>query len=594
MEFVIPGVAIGLLYLVTNQSKKNDRENFLNRLPNIDIPNRNYPSELPIISSETDQTSELSTNNKFDGAAGVYTDKYFNPNIVSANITEQGGADASNPKYYSLTGQQVDNSYFQHNNMVPFFGSNVRTRHVDANSNESILDNTMGAGSQQFVKKEQSPLFAPSENQQWAFGAPNASDFMQSRVNPSMRMANVKPFAEESVAPGLGLGYTNQGAGGYNSGMMMRDQWTDKTVDQLRVDNNPKPTGNMLYGHEGAANSFIKQLGTMGIMEKNRPEQSFEMGQDRYFTTTGTQKGETLRPIHVERDVTRPETSIDYIGNARSQNPSEYVSGEYMPSHNIDLGAFPIAGANAQGRNYATDADYGIKSKAAYPNNRTVNHQDSYFGMVGGSLGAAVAPLLDALRPSRRQNVIGSLRPYQNPGTVVPQSYIFNPADRPNTTIRETTENSKMHMNVSTNQRGGAYEVSAHQPVNNERDSTTDFYYSGVAGAGERTRQTTSYESNYNQRNNDIKSSTIQGYMTKGNMSLMNGDINMRQVTRDDSLKNNRAISGTMPYQAPDVANMGRVAGNENSLYSNIHVDRNTSDIMSQLQGNPYVIKRTI
>jgi hypothetical protein len=49
-----------------------------------------------------------------------------------------------------------------------------------------------------------------------------------------------------------------------------------------------------------------------------------------------------------------------------------------------------------------------------------------------------------------------------------------------------------------------------------------------------------------------------------------------------------------MPYQAPDIANMGRLAGNENALYSNIHMDRNTPDIMSQLQENPYVIKRTI
>jgi len=35
---------------------------------------------------------------------------------------------------------------------------------------------------------------------------------------------------------------------------------------------------------------------------------------------------------------------------------------------------------------------------------------------------------------------------------------------------------------------------------------------------------------------------------------------------------------------------MGRVAGNGNSLYSNIQMDRNTPDIHSALKSNPYVV----
>jgi hypothetical protein len=260
-----------------------------------------------------------------------------------------------------------------------------------------------------------------------------------------------------------------------------------------------------------------------------------------------------------------------------------------MLSHNQQFGEVPMAGANANGRNYAHDNDYDMKAKRAYPNNRSSNHQDSYFGLVSGSLGAAVAPLLDVLRPSRKSNVIGTLRPYQNPGTVVPESYIFNPADRPAPTIRETTENSKFHMNVERNQRGGAYEVSQHQPIDNNRQTTGDFYYAGGAGAGDRTRQMKSYEAEYNQRNNDIKSSTIAGRMVPGNMSLMNGNINMRQVTRDDYLKNKRAAAGNMPYQSADVANMGRLQG-QNQLYQNIQMDRNNSDIFDALKSNPYVV----
>jgi len=600
MEIAIPGIALSLMYIMNNQSNNNEdtEEAFGNNnaLPNTNVPNRNYPSEHPIISEEIDRTSLLSTVNKIDTGGGVYTDRYFDANMSSKREQPEN----EQAEYYSLTGEKVGGSYFKHENMVPFFGSKSRSQNSQANSTEGILDNYIGSGSQTITKKEQAPLFSPNENQDWAHGAPNMNDFYQSRVNKGMHTSNTKPFQEERVAPGLGLGYTNEGANGFNSGMMMREAWQPKTADDLRVLTNPKSSGHVLFGHEGPASSMIKgptsntinnttSTHHMGIMEKNRPETTTEMGQDRWFTTTGASKGEMLHSMPIDRYVTRPETTVSYSGIAGSQNPSTYKTGEYMPSHNIELGSVQLGVANAGGRHHATDGDYGIKSKKAYPNNRTSNKQDSYFGMVGSSIGAAVAPLLDVLRPSRKENAIGNLRPYQNPGTSVPNSYIFNPADRPGTTIRETTENSKNHLNINANQSGGAYRVTQQNATDTKRQ-TTSVEYTGGAGAGDGTRQMTSYESGYNQRNNDIKASTINGRMVKGNMNIRNGNINMREKTRDLSLKNERAITGTMPAQSPDISNMGRLAGTNNSLYSNINMDRNTPDIVSTLKQNPYVV----
>jgi hypothetical protein len=383
--------------------------------------------------------------------------------------------------------------------------------------------------------------------------------------------------------------------------MAEREQWLPKTVDQLRVDNNPKSSGRSLLGHEGPANSAIKSIATreqMGIMEKRRPDQSFELDKrnpgendiGRLFTTGGAEKGQTLRAIPIDRYVSRPETAIEYAGGAGYQNEASYIPGEYMPSQNQQLGQVQYGAATAHGRNSANAEEYGIKSNVAYPNNRSANKQDSYFGMVSGGIGAAIAPLLDVLRPSRKQNVIGTLRPYQNPGTTVPQSYLFNPSEKLPTTTRETTENSKFHLNVNANQNGGAYKVTDQQAVHTTRQDTGDFYYSGNAGAGAGTREMTSYESGYNQRNNDIKASTIDGRLVKGNMSLLNNDINMRQKSRDENLKNSRPLTGNMPYKTPDVNTMGRVAGNERSLYSNIQMDRTNPEIMSSLKSNPYVV----
>lgn len=588
MELAIPGVALGLLYVVSNQKKDdNVNESFTNKLPNTDVPDMNYAEEQVEGLEENERTAALSRLNKFD-SQGVYTDKYFHS---KQNQTPSDGSEQ--PNFRSLTGEKVGSDYFQHNNMVPYFGSNLRTVKALANTNEGILDSYTGSGSQINIKKEQSPLFKPDENVHWAHGTPNQNNFMQSRINPSMKMANVKPFEEERVAPGLGLGYTTEGSQGFNSGMMERESWMPKDVDQMRVLTNPRAGGVSLVGHEGPANGITQNVPTaenMGNMEKHRPDRDFEMSEDRYMTTTGLEKGPALHSIPIDRHVTRPETTTSYTGIASAEQNASYIPGEYMPSHNQQLGPVPIGVANANARNPATNADYGIKSKKAYPNNRSHNKQDTYFGMVSGGLNAAIAPLLDVLRPSRKENVVGSLRPYQNAGAKVPNSYIFNPSDRVPTTIRETTENSKNHMNINANQNGGAYMVTDHQVAHTTRNETGDFYYTGGVGATDGHRELQSYESIDNQRNNDIKSSTINGRLTKGNMSLLNGDVNMREKTRDNTLKINRDVVGNMPYHSPDVSNMGRVAGNHNTLPTNVNAERNTINFAEQLQENPYVV----
>lgn len=587
MEIAIPGVALGLLYIASNQNKKSEGFSDYNGLPNTNIPDKNYPDEK-INFSELDHTAELTTLNKYDGAGGAYTDKYFQPNMSASNNQV-----SSDPNFMSLTGEKVGSNYFEHNNMVPYFGSNSMETSKNSNSNEGVLDNYIGSGSQDIEKKEQAPLFAPSDNQQYAYGAPNANDFYQSRVNPSAKMTNVKPFQEEMVGPGLGLGYGNEGSDGFNSGMMSRDNWLPKSVDELRVDNNPKAGGNLIYGYEGAANSHIKNVSDrdhMGIMEKHRPERTFELGHDRVMTTTGLEKGQTLRPTTVDKFVNRPETTTSYTGGAGYANDNGYIPGEFMEAKRHQLGEVPIGVANANGRQFANTQDFGVKSKMAYPNNRSSNKQDSYFGLVSGSLGAAVAPLLDVLKPSRKENVIGTLRPYQNAGASVPQSYIFNPNDTLTTTHRETTEDSKFHLNVNKNQHGMGYLTSENQAYDTNRQETGNFFYAGNASAGARTRETTSYLAGLNQRNNDIKASTINGRLVSGNMKLKNNNLNIRQKDKQDYLKNERAVAGGRPSQIPDVSNMGKLAGSENALYSNINLDRSNKDITEMLKSNPYVV----
>ena len=595
MEIALPLIGLAGIYFINKTSSAtSNEENFetsnSSQLPNVNIPNKNYPTEY-INNSETDITSKLSVSNTFESGKN-YLDKFFTPNV---GIKSSSNSSNIPTEYTSLSGNKVDSSYFQHNNMVPFFGSNLRTNTTSNNVHESSLDAMTGAGSQIFSKKEQGPLFDQQDHLQYAFGTPNHSDFYQSRINPSISMNGVKPFQDEKVGPGLGGGYGTAGSGGFNSGMAERDKWLDRGVDELRVANKPKSSGNSLYGFEGAAYSNVTtaiSVNDYGRMEKNRPDTAYEMGPDRLLTTTGIEKGPYMNPKVIEKFISRPETTTEYAGIAGSSNPNTYSKGEYMVSHNNQLGELPLGVANANGRNIATDGDYGFKSKTAYPNNRTIKtKEEDYYGAVGGAIGAVVAPLLDALRPSRRENTIGTLRPYQNAKTTVSNSYVFNPNDVPNTTIRETTEKSMNHLNINSNQLGGGYKVATQTPILNNRTTTDNFSYVGQAGAGEGSRSITSYESGYNQRNNEIKSSTVvgSGYTPSGKMELFNGNMNQSSKPKENHLKNNREVvpSPILNYDSPDRFNMGKIHG-PTELYQNIQLDRTDSNILDSLKQNPY------
>jgi hypothetical protein len=591
MELAIPLVALGGLYIISNHSKSDNKENFESRknktnvLPNIDVDNRNYPEEYPVKNAQDDLTSQLSTVNKYDGTA--YTDKYFDSNSSSNIVNKE--IEQNTSKYYSLSGQKVDSAYFKHTNMQPYFGSHLRGSHLDANSGESILDNYVGSGSQTISKQERAPLFSPKEGYQYPYGMPNTSDFMQSRVNPSLKMSNVKPFAEEHIAPGINAGYGTSGVGGYNSGLIARDMYMPKNVDEMRADNKPKAGEFMLYGHEGPSNSFIKERAHLGIVEKNRVETSFPLGHDRLFTTVGIETAPMARAIPIVHHVNRPETSTEYSGVAGAHISAQQMDGEYMPSKHIDLAGPQVQPAYRVGAGGANEADYGIKSQKVYKNNRSSNRNDGYLGVAGGVITAAIAPLLDALRPSRKENTVGTLRPYQNPGTTVPNSYIFNPTDRPAPTIRETTEISSGHLFVNRMQAGGGYEVNPQQPITNNRQTQSDHEYMGVASAGERGREPRTYDAEYNQRNNDLKSSTLAGYTPGGKNCIFNPNVNMKAVPKDNDLINRRALNPSLPPQFVSVDNYGsQTTGTQ--LYENIQMDRTNPDILSQLKGNPFVV----
>jgi hypothetical protein len=588
MEIAVPLIALGGLYVSANQeNKKEGYENMgkpTNSLPNYEKPPVNYPKLKPVTSNNASPNAPYENPN-------VVTDRYFKQSAYEDNRNgpDQFGSISKTNQFTSLTGEVVSKNELKHNNMAPFFGGKMRGRTVDANIAESVMDNMNGSGSQRIRKQEQAPLFKPQKDMRYSHGAPNQSDFYQSRVMPGSKMANVKLWDEQKVGPGLDAGYGTEGQLGFNSGMAAREKWTDRNVDQLRAATNPKLTFG-LENHEGPAhyyNNAPATKETQGKVEKYLPDTYFINTPDRWLTTTGLEKGQTARSIQMNKEVNRTTATREYFGTDSNPNGNKtYISGEHEAPKRPQLDPNHITNPSAIGAGKASSGDYGLGGYKALPNNRSTVQNDYGFGVVNGFMKAAVAPIMDILRPSRKENVIGNINPTGNVQSRVNAPRIFNPADRTATTIRETTEGllDNNHLNVE-GQRDGGYKVSEHQSVEQQRDTTNNEYY----GDGGMNTGVSLYNAAYNQRNNVNK--TYKNRPNQGGMSMFNNEQHLQIDKNEADLINNRATvrsgNGGINNAIPSIETHGKM--NMPQYYDNCQdCERINPDILTAFKENPY------
>ena len=591
----IPIVVLGSLYILSEQEKKNQVKN--NNLQDV-IQKQNFYSgnQNQNINNQSEGFANLNPLDNLDVTSGnntesnQHTDKFF-----SYNVSKQ-----QENKINLMSGETTDSISFKHNNMTPYFGAKIRGSTKDLNLAESILDSKQGTGSQQFNKIEQAPLFKPGENINFPNGTPNNSDFFQSRMNESMKMSNVTLWEPQRVGPGLNLGYGSQnaeglntggvkGSDGFNAGMMSRDTWMPRNVDDLRVENNPKQTFD-LNGHQGPAISAIKVQGPndkIGKIEKHLPDKFYEAGPNRWFTTTGVEQAPPIRSTQVMPMENRIDTTREYYGiGANNEGKATYTNQEYEEAKRQNLGSLPISNASATGQNFANPNDYASQSYNILPNNRTTDKDSVEMGGVYGMAKAAMAPLLDILKPSRKENAIGNLRQTGNVNGTTPTGHLFNRYDKTKTTNREMTT-GKIDMNYvnvqSQNHRGDAYQVTKHQAVQNQRDTTNQEYIGGGSAQGVGLRP---YNAAYAQQNNVNK--TYESRANQGNMSLFNNHNNI-EINRNDSLlKNNR---NTIPNGGPTMIPSSEFLGEMNGMQTydqNFNNSRMDESLLNAFKKNPY------
>jgi hypothetical protein len=425
---------------------------------------------------------------------------------------------------------------------------------------------------------------------QWAYGMPNQSDFFQSRVNPSMKNNNIKPFDTVNVGPGLNQGYGLSGSGGYNSGMEARDKWLPKTIDELRVDTNPKLEYELL-GHEGPADSFIKNAPssqTMGRVEKQRPDTYFINTQDRWLTTTGASKGETLRPVQEMGVIRRADAPIDYMGPAGAIDVKATTAPQnYEPSKRHEVAAGGVNHSTAVGKGDHSDKDAFLRSHTNYENHRsTVRQPDTVRSGFGGAIGAVVAPIMDMFRPTRKDETINNVRIYGDAGTSsMRQGPLYNPMDSTPTTVKETTLYAPS-FNIN-NQKDGIYVNNYTAPDLTQRDTTSSEYFTAAGGYATGYGDM-NYDAAYRQHNNDVKSQTIYNRPNQGNLKLFNQQMNIHCKDDNDRFSGrvNPAYS-KLSSLPPSVQTYGAI--HTPQYYNECNsCERINPDILSAFKSNPY------
>ena len=591
-ELAIPLLLLGSLYVASNRpekcKKKDIKEGFvnnnnsLNNLPNTQVITPNFPvSNQPIERTSENYTRQYLNPNQT-------TDKFFNKDITLRDITSQ----SKNQEFESLSGNNLTPVDFRHNNMVPFFGSRVTQQSADRDI-PSILDNTQGAGTQLNSKVEIAPLFNPEDNVQFTHGMPNSSDFFASRQLPSTTVNNVLPWKQERVGPGLGLGYTTGGDGGFNAGMMQRDAWKPPTVDDLRVKTNPRESFNLL-GHEGPASSQIKQMGTLGTVEKNRPDTLCEVGPQRWFTTTGASTGPMSQAEQMMPDTNKCTT--EYYGDGGNQQ-GMYVPGHTEDPHKSDSTLCTNTNpAVAIGYGSNKD-DHGRGGYNILPNNRSVSCQsknNSAVGIINSTVKAMMSPVMDALRPSRKENVIYNANQLGNIQANVPNLPLTNPLDKPKTTNKEMT-GDKIGLNYLNVSHMGAAPEGAYQNTNiMVKSQQRNFGDCGSMGNVGNTMVAPMDISAWNEQHNNVNK-THKNWPMPGGTQLFSGQTNMTISKKDNDRVNNRLTTDDFIRTAPNnsainipcAESLGKITMPQQ--YSEEHNnDRINPNILQAFKSNPY------
>jgi hypothetical protein len=479
----------------------------------------------------------------------------------------------SEPEKESFIAQVYTDKYFPQNNQQVSF---AKTYHTNS-FHDSVLDSKSGYGSQLNKKREQSPLFQQSNSSTWTNGMPSTTEYIQKRMSDikSNKMTNVSPFPTIKESPQY----------------ISRESCPEKTVDELRGANNVKSSEFGLYGYEGPVKSNQTLSGNIGVVQQNRTNRIFENNPSNYIPTSSFIKKHTIYPMQVEKETSR-SNETDYFGSANSNSNQSSVNNQdmyYEPSKKKSLQSFPLMPISATGKQDLFVTDFGRQDQ---PNckKKLTGETGNYLGVMKGAIAHVMAPILDIIKPTRKDYMINNLQQYPRIQTSDTKVYYYDPTNKPDMTNRESTENS-MYLLNKNNHLQGAYIIDENVGVNTIRSETSSDY-NGTAMASNAMTKPRNYNAEYASGQLSNKKDSISEWNANGGMSM--GYNNSNTVTRHK--EEHRILNvqrtqqpQTMTNRGNDVDHIGEIRQKIDKV-ENKEIQHDFSYIQEQLKTNEYAL----
>lgn len=346
-----------------------------------------------------------------------------------------GNAPPAPKRIRSLTGEYMSEGEFTHNNMVPYFGGRSR-QNTKEGVHATLMENFTGVSTADYKRKCEIPaMFDMSRDLGNVRGTANQTDYYRDRMEDPRARNNELPFTQQRVGPGLGKGFGSAPTGGYQQ-LEIQDYARPKCVDELRVGGNPKLTfeGRMVDGQKA------RMRGEVGAVNKNRVNTFFEQGEDRLLKTTGAYLKPTEVPEFNVKPTHRLDTTREYMGTAIAANKARTAEPAVRLPMRSQLGEFGLRNPalNTQGK--GDKDDYGKANIQVYANERDITTTRVHQGNVTSLIKAVMAPLLDILGATKKDEVVHNARHFGNMSVQIPdKAPVHDPNDVARTTIKETT-----------------------------------------------------------------------------------------------------------------------------------------------------------
>ena len=337
-------------------------------------------------------------------------------------------------KYKGLDGKMHTAEYFMdHQNPAPF--AKPRQEGFLANSESKAglqLDARTGDSRWRITKRELGSLFEPSMNAKNIYGAPSATNEIQSRMMESVskRMDGVSP-----LGPGIHVGpgtQRNQIASnlGFNAANEYRDlnggKGYVKTVDELRV----KSKANLANkeGLQGVAEMPHKVYNMeSGQREGSDKPRELQISMDRLTATSTTAKKGYAYDMYtagLESKKKIDDSSVEYFGasTAPHQFHNDVSKQHFEPSRRKGSETAPMHLGNATFIDQSGGSDIHRSTTSARPMNHRSFNEKYMDGTEGTFFGAATSMVQSAfvhffggdVVHTKKEERVGNPRPLYN------------------------------------------------------------------------------------------------------------------------------------------------------------------------------------